>query len=324
MPKRLKLIIILLTAILEASPASYGRQLLDRVVAVVNDEAITQSELDIILRPLYEEYRRHYEGSELLKAVAEARQRILSQLIEDRLVYQEAKLREVEVEPTRIDQDLEQFKAQFENQEIYEQALQEQGISETELRERLKRQAMIRYLHDSEIRSKIVISPTDLQNYYQKNIAQFSEEPKLKIRSITIKKSFDAREKGIMDEKAVEKIKSLRAQIIKGEDFDALAKANSEDTRAQQGGLSDWIRRGDMIAAIDDVIFKLNPGDVSEMIETPMGYHIFRIEEKQEGFKKTFDQVRDEIKMMIYQEQFRKRFDEWLTELKKKAYISIR
>src|SRR3989338_6027090 len=166
MPKRLKLIIILLTAILEASPASYGRQLLDRVVAVVNDEAITQSELDIILRPLYEEYRRHYEGSELLKAVAEARQRILSQLIEDRLVYQEAKLREVEVEPTRIDQDLEQFQAQFENQEIYEQALQEQGISETELRERLKRQAMIRYLHDSEIRSKIVISPTDLQNYY--------------------------------------------------------------------------------------------------------------------------------------------------------------
>jgi parvulin-like peptidyl-prolyl isomerase len=84
------------------------------------------------------------------------------------------------------------------------------------------------------------------------------------------------------------------------------------------------VGRGDVIPAIGDVIFKLKPNEVSEMVETSMGYHLFRLEERKEGHKRSFEEARDEIFSKIFREKGSEQFRLWMEELKRKAYISVR
>lgn len=315
---------VVLALTLLTPSVSSARELLDQVIAVVNDEPINQSELDMLLKPVYDAYKQEYHGEQLVVKLNEARRKLLNQLIEDRLVYQEAKAKNIQVDYGEIDQKVKEFKAQFPNNLTLEEALRQQGLSMKEVRDRLTRQAMIRRLQETEIRSKVVISPKEVEEYYKNNEAKFSEEERIKVRSITIKKSYETREKGTKDEEAYAKVTKIRQQILSGGDFAKLAKENSEDVQAEQGGLSDWIRKGQMIPVINDTIFSMKAGDVSDIIETPMGYHLFRVEEKEMASKRSLDQVRDEIMQELYRKKTEDRFYEWMQELKRKAYISIR
>ena len=304
--------------------AATQTQLLDQVVAVVNDEAITQSELDILLRPIYEQYKNDYKGEKLIGMLNDARQKLLNQLVEDHLVFQEAAKQNIKVEEDEIDGEMEEFGKRFPNAQAMEEALRKEGLSLTDMRERLRRQTMIRRLHDLEIRSKIVVSPLEIEEYYKNHPEEFSKQERIRVRSITVKKSEEAREKGLTDEPAKDKVEGLRKKVLKGGDFGHLAQEQSEDSHSKEGGLSEWVERGAMIPAIDDVIFKIKPKEVSEIIETPMGYHFFRVEERQEGEKLTLDKARDEIFGKLFHEKTTARFREWVTELKRNAYISIR
>ena len=317
--------VLLLLTMLFLLPASYAeRQLLDQVVAVVNDDAITQSELDGLLRPLYEDYKQQFQDKKLADMMNEARGKLLNQLIEDRLVFQEAQNQKIQIEEKEVDQQMEEFKKRFSNETSLEDALRREGLTLNTMRERLHRQAMIRRMHDMEIRSKIVISPLEIESYYGAHPEEFSSEERLRVRSLTIKKNDEARQKGVTDEVAKAKIRDLREKILLGRSFEELAKQYSEDSTAKTGGLGDWISRGDMIAAIDDVVFKLKKGEISQVVETPLGYHLFRLEDLKENRKRTIQEAREEIFAKVFQEKARKRFGEWTSELKRNAYISIR
>ncbi len=306
------------------APAQEQRQVLDQVVAVVNEQAITQSELDTYLRPFYEEMKKEYQGERLMQAVAEARRKLLSQLIEDHLVYQEAQKQKIEIEETEINQDMEDLRKRFPTEREFEDALKKEGLSVNDMRERIRRQAMIRRLQDMEIRSKIVVSPLEIQDYYEKNQGEFSEKERIKIRALTIKKNDEARIKGLTDEAAKDRIDRLRERILKEEDFAKMAIENSEDAAAKKGGLSDWIQRGEMITEIDAVIFALKAGEMSEVIETPMGYHLFRMEEREQEQKRSLEEARENIYARIFRQKSLERFRDWMDQLKRSAYISIR
>nr|MBP9866409.1 peptidylprolyl isomerase [Candidatus Omnitrophota bacterium] len=170
----------------------------------------------------------------------------------------------------------------------------------------------------------VVVSPSEIEKYFNEHPEQFTSKDRIRVRSITIKKSDEAREKGLKDELASEKIHALEKSIQTGGDFSALAKENSQDVNAKDGGLGDWVERGAMIEAIDLVIFKLKAGETSAVLETAMGYHLFRCEEIQAGSKRGLEDVRDEIYGLIFRDKSEARFNEWLKELKSKAYISVR
>lgn len=300
-------------------------QLVDRIVAVVNSEVITESELDAYLRSIYEQYKNEYSGDKLMQIMTEARAKLLNQMIEDKLVLQEAKAQELEVKESEIDELTLDFKGRFKSETEMEEVMKTEGMTMKEVRERFEKQILIRKLQDRQVRAMVVVSPTEVDKYYEEHAAEFTEEERIKVRSITIKKSDEAKQKGIMDEEAKNRILDLRKKIVEqNEDFGKLAKNFSDDTKAKADGLSDWVKRGEMIPVIDDVLFKIPEGKVTEVIETPMGYHIFRIEEKRQGKKKTLEEAREEIQGKIFKTKAEARFQEWMTQLKKKAYISIR
>lgn len=322
--KRLFLIAILFLTLAIPLVHAAEEELLDRVVAVVNDEVITQAELDTFLRPIYEQYSKEYSGQELVKAINEVRHKILSQMIEDKLVYQEAVAQGIEVKDEEVDKEFQAFKAKMEKPSELDELLEREGLTMKALRERLKKQAMVRQLQDREIRSKVIVSPTEVENFFKNNPAQFQVKGRVRVRSLTIKKSEEARIKGLTDEKAKQRIDLLEQKIRLYRNFDQIVKDFSEDSHAKREGLGEWIERGAMIESVDEVIFKTPVGGLTGIVETPLGYHIFRIEAKESEKVRTFDEVKDQIAGYLFQEKSNVRFRDWMEEVKKAAYISIK
>jgi len=110
----------------------------DRIVAVVNDEPITQSELDSLLMPVYEQYKAAYGGEEFAVKINEARTNLLNQLIEDRLVAQEAEHLGVEVLEEEIDAQIDEIKKKFNDDNAFRTFLLQQGITMAKMRKRYK------------------------------------------------------------------------------------------------------------------------------------------------------------------------------------------
>ncbi len=310
--------------ILLCLPFLHAEELLDRVVAVVNDEVITQSEVDTFLRPLYEEYKDQYSGQELMKMLQDARRKLINQLIEDKLVYQEAMNRKIEVNEADIDKELAELKGRLEKPSELDLQLEREGMSVNDLREKLKKQIMIRRLQDMEVRAKVMVSPTEVENFYRENPDKFVTKDRVRVRSLTIKKSNEAREKGVTDEDAKALIDRLYRKVRKGDNFLELVENFSQDSHAKDKGAGEWIERGTMIESVDEAIFKTQVGKFTNIVETPLGYHVFRIEEREIGKKRNFEEVRDQIQMYLFREKSNLRFQEWAQELKRNAYISIR
>ncbi|OGX11136.1 MAG: hypothetical protein A2351_03250 [Omnitrophica bacterium RIFOXYB12_FULL_50_7] len=300
------------------------QELLDRVVAVVNDEVITQAELDTFLRPIYEQYSKEYSGTELMKAMNEVRQKILSQMIEDKLVYQEAVQMGIEVKDEEAEKEFQMFKAKMEKPEELDQMLEREGLTMKALRERLKKQAMVRQLQDREIRSKVIVSPAEVEDFFKNNPEKFKTRERVRVKSLTIKKSEEARSKGLTDEKAKKRIELMAQKIRISRNFDQVVKDFSEDSHAKQEGLGEWIERGAMIESVDEVIFKTPVGGITGVVETPIGYHIFRVEAKEPEKVRTFEEVKEQIAGYLFQEKSNVRFRDWMEEIKKAAYISIK
>lgn len=310
-----------------AAVAGYAarRELVDKVVAVVDEEAVTQSELDELLSPIYEQYRKQYQGEDLFRKLDEARRILLNQLIEDRLVYQEAKRAGVKVSEEELDAAVNDFKDRFQNDTEFNKLLKEEGMTITKLRERYERQIAIRKLHQYEVRSKVIVSPKEVEQYYNDHINEFATNERIQVRTITIRKSPEAVEKGLTDEAAKAKAEAVLRELVDTKaDFGELAKRYSQDSYALDGGELGFIERGDMVEAIDQVLFSLKKGETSQVLESKLGYHIFRVDDIQPGKVRSLDEVRGNIQGLLYREKMRQRFMEWMEQLKKDAYISIR
>ena len=317
--KKFNFILILLLLLI---PSRADSEIVDRVVAVVNDEVITQSEVDVLLRPWFEQFRSSYSGEDLAIKLNEMRRSLLSQLIEDKLVYQEAKKRNIEINDTEIEERITEFRRRFKNEDELARILSAQGMTINKMKERYRQQISIRRLHIMEVRNKILVSPKEIEDYFKTHENEFNQSEKIKLRSITIRKTPEDQGKKDVDAKA--KAEQILIDLKKGADFAKIAQAHSEDHNAPSGGELGFVGRGELAKDIDEIVFALNPGELTPVIETSIGYHIFKIEEKQEGKKQSLDEVRKDIQEILFREKAKKRFEDWVKDLKSKAYISIR
>lgn len=299
-------------------------EVLDKVAAVVNDEVITQSELDQLLLPVYEQYRGKLSADKLMEKMNETRQRLLSQMIEDKLVYQEAKRLSVQVTEEEVTARYEEFKTRFPDESAFDKLLTQQGLTVSKLKQRYREQIAIQKLHHHEIRSKIIVTPKDIEEYYTRHLSKFTREETVQARTITIRKSEDSVSKKLPDPVAKAKAEDILRRLYAGEDFALVARQSSEDTMATEGGNLGGVVRGDLVRNVDEVLFTLKPGELSPILETEMGYHIFKVEGKKERKTKSLEEIRDKIHDLLFREKSRQRFKEWVDGLKKNAYITIR
>jgi len=292
-------------------------EVIDKVEIIVNDEMITRREIDSSLAPLYEKYKTVYSGEELMSKLLEARQNIVSQLIDDRLVYSEAKRLNIQVSDDEVNEKINDTIRHFGSREEFQKALSIQQVTEKELLDRYREQIASRRLVDQKVGSKVVITPTEAIEYYNKHAAEFSEPEELNILNIMIKPGENAKRSATL-------IQDIMKRLNEGCDFGGLAKIYSEGPGAEDGGSMGYAKRGDLMPQIEEPIFKLKDGEISGIIQTSGGYHIFKVVDRKPAKARTLNEARDEVEGTIFRQKVNERIKEWIATLRKNAYIEIR
>jgi parvulin-like peptidyl-prolyl isomerase len=291
----------------------------NKVVAVVNDEVITQQDVDQLLSVLYAQYSQEYKGDELLQKMEQIKKDILNQIIEDKLVLSRAKELGIKVTESEVNEKLDYVRKGFLSEEEFYNTLETQGITVGNLKERYKDQIMMKKLVDNEVKTRISVLPSETSDYYEKHRNQFKEGDKYRVKNILVKAKDD-----VTFELAKVEIDNVYDKLKEGVDFDSLAMQYSQGPNAENGGDMGYIEKGQMLEALDKAIFNLKPGEFSEPVKSEIGYHIFKLEDIKYGRQASLEEVQKDIQTILFQDKFKARVNEWLLGLKKKAYICIK
>ncbi|MEK6732435.1 MAG: peptidylprolyl isomerase [Candidatus Omnitrophota bacterium] len=316
--RKIKILVIALVFVGLPFLAS-AAETINKFVAVVNDEVITQQDIDQLLAVLYAQYSQEFKGDELLQKMEHVKKDILNQIIEDKLVLSRAKELGIKVTESEIDERLDYIKKGFPSEEEFYKTLETQGVTMANLKDRYRDQIMMKKLVDYEVRSKISVLPSDVSAYYEKHRSDFREGDKYRVKNILIKAKDD-----VSIELVKVEINDIYKKLKEGGNFDELAKQYSQGPNAEKGGDMGYIEKGQMLEALDNAIFKLKPGEFSEPVKSEIGYHIFKVEDIQYGRQGSLEEAQKDIQMMLFQVKFKEKVNEWLSGLKKKAYICIK
>ncbi|MBU2062768.1 MAG: peptidyl-prolyl cis-trans isomerase [Candidatus Omnitrophica bacterium] len=290
----------------------------EKILAVVNGNPITQTDVDEILTPIYLQYKNTYSGKELEQKMEIARSDILKQLIEDELMLEEAKRQELKIEDSEIDKLVNDLKANFNTPDEFLAVLENQNVSLNELRNRYRKQLLIKKVADKEVLAKIIISPSEISEYYEKNKEQYKIPEQVRLRNIFLqaKKENEA--------EVAKNINDIYEQLKKGAEFVELVEKYSQDTNIVDSGDTGFMKRGSMRKEIEDAVFGLKEGEFTPPIKTPTGYYIFRLEEKQPVSFPPAEQVQEKIRGQLYQQKVKEKLKAWVNALKNSALIEIK
>jgi peptidyl-prolyl cis-trans isomerase SurA len=301
-----------------ASPES-GPAVANKILVVVNDEVLTQADLDIALNQISEELKSEYSGAELAAKIEESRKEYLKQMIEDKLILQEAKKLGVVVDDSEVEEQFKEIKSKFPSDDVFYQEVQKAGISTEVLKKRYRENIMMGKLVSHEVREKVVVTPSEIDDYYKKHSGELKAPEAVRIRSIMLR--FD----GEQSESSVkQKADDILKLVKEGRDFGELAKLYSQGLKSEEGGDFGFVERGQMREDFDKVIFDLKEGDVSEPVRADTGYFIFKAEEKRDERVRTLKEAHDDIENIIYREKAQQRYTDWIAKLKRDAFIQIK
>lgn len=293
-------------------------ELANKILAVVNDEVITYQELKDVLLPLYAQYQATYKGKELEEMMAEAERDMLNQLIEDRLILQEARKQNIVVNDDEVQEKIGKLKQQFSSPEEFTAVIKQQNINLKKLEELYREQLMIKELINRQVRLRVVVDPQQVTDYYHLHLQDFKDPESVRVSNILV------RTRDRLDSEAKVQAKEILKLLKEGADFSQLAQEHSQGPGAADGGDMGFVFKGQLLPEIDQEIFKLNPGQTSDLVKSDLGYHIFRVEEKRAEEIKLLDTVKAQIHEILFKQKFEEIFSEWMGKLKKHAYIVIK
>lgn len=307
---RIALVLLVSLPWYRPAPSAFSAtQLEDRIVAVVNTDLIMQSDVKRELAPEQERIRQQYRGEELDQRLKTVEYMAVTKMIERRLQLQEAKAKGVEVSDQEVKQAIRQMMQQGEKVDEKDPA------SISTVRDQLTLLKVV----DREVRSGVMVGETEMKRYYTEHQSRFALPEEYTLSQILIQpRSADGAAE------ALEKARIVIAELKRGEKFDDAALRYSDGPNASRGGRLGLVRQGELLPAIERAIASLVPGGISEIIETPEGYHIVRVDERTPKQFRPFDEVKFEIQTLVFRQKSEDVFQSWLVGLKNKAYIEIK
>jgi peptidyl-prolyl cis-trans isomerase SurA len=271
----------------------------DEIVAKVNDDIVTKSDLDSEEQALLQELYRRFSGSELDDQVAKAKKYVLRQLIDRKVLIQRAS-HMFDVNKMQ-DYFLQQFMDQqnIKSEKDLEKLLSQEGMTIADWKKKLVEYFAPQQVMRAEVSDRISISEKDARAYYDAHPDEFVVPAEATIREIVVTATASDREE------ARARADAVRAQVVApGADFAAIAGEVSAAGTKASGGLLGPIKKGDLAAPLEAAAFSVPVGEVSPVIEVEHGFHILKIESRVEAGVKPFDAVRAEIETKLQSERF--------------------
>ncbi len=300
-----------------ASDGSAPRgMVLDRVVAVVNDEALTLSEVQEEGQPVIRKVFQDFVGAERERRVEEAQKRLLDDLIDRRLMYQVAKREGLLPSAAEINGAIDELKR---NNNVTDDAqfrtlLRAEGLTLEQVRRSIGERLAIGRLLARQVRSTIILTEEELLKYYESHPDKYQRIPLAEIRHILLPAAPGA------DEAASRaKAEDLLAKIQGGADFVQVSREYS----GERGADLMKVHRGELAPEIEAAAFGLPEGGVSPPIRTRAGWHVIKLEHVQRDPVAPFTEVRESIREQLFQEKFDAKRKEWLAALRSRTFIQV-
>jgi parvulin-like peptidyl-prolyl isomerase len=293
-------------------------EVIEEIVAVVNDDIITLTDFKAAEAKLRFMLNQRLEGENLNREFKRARENLLEQLINEILLLQEAKKKDINVNE-EVKLFIENFKKEnnIETDEQLRREMAREGIDFDAWRKEIEKQFLQQKVIMMEIDYKISLTDTELVNYYKENKEEFTQPAEVKLKGIFL--SGENR-----DEKELERIsQEITEKLKQGIDFSELASQFSEGPEKEKGGDLGFFKKGELNKIFENEVFKLNPGEITPWLKTQQGWYIFKVEEKKEAQLSSFEEVKDKIREKIFLQKKRKKIEEFLTKLKENSYIKI-
>ena len=288
------------------------------VVARVNGEAINKADLENAVKGL--------EGRAGGPVPADQRDRVYRGVLDDmiayRLLVQEVKARKIIVPESDIDAQIAQIRSQFQTDAQFQQALTMQKMTLAAVRDDARSELGVGKLVETEIAGKIAVTPEAVTDFYQKNQDKFQQGARVRASHILIAvpETADAAAKQQAKTKAEAVLKDLKG----GKDFAAAAKESSQDPgSAPSGGDLGFFEQGQMVPPFEQAAFALKPGAMSELVESPFGFHIIKVAEKQDARVVPLEEAKPKIDEFLSSQNRQTQTQAFVSTLKAKAKIEI-
>jgi peptidyl-prolyl cis-trans isomerase SurA len=279
----------------------------DRVVAVVNDEIITMSDLQ-------RELQKHPEITD--------QKLLLEEMIDRKLQMWAAKRNGMSVSDKEMNEAISDIMERNKmDAKQFEAALAKEGLTLEQYRSEFREQMTMSRLFNKFVRSGLSIDEAEIRAYYDKNTKLYALPEELRIRHLVI--AAPAGAPAAKAAAAKETADGLMARVRKGEDFIRLIREHSESPTAKQDGDLGFLQRGQAIPEIEEAAKDLKPGEYAGPVRCEDGYHIIRLEEIRTPVR-PFEKVKEEIQKTLFDQKLENTYRSFLQSLRSESHIENR
>jgi len=302
-------------------PAADSGDVMDRVVCVVNNDAITLFELEEVeAHYLYENKEQPPEGS----ARKALRERLLKRIIDSRIQLQQAEREKVTVDDAEITEQLDEIMKKVNAKTVpeFEEILKGQGLTLDAVKRRIREQIMVQRLTRRKVALRVTVTEQEIDRYLDDNRDKLEVGLSFEARHILF---LPAPPQGEAEWGAAgRKAEQVYVLLNQGQEFSELAQKYSEDASGKDGGSLGTLKRGELAPDIEEAILKLQPGRYSGPFRSKVGYHLFRLDSRESLTGEALAQSRNQIRDILYRQKYDSRMQEWLAEIRQRAVIDIR
>lgn len=320
-------LVILATALGSRHIHAQGTEVIDGVAAIVNNEVITISQVRELIGTRERAMREAYNGPDLADKIKEMRLAALKDLVDRQLIIQEfRKMQEKGANiPDHVVDDRVQSVIREEfggDRAAFVRTLQAQGYTLTRFKEIEKEKIIVQALRQSKMTDSFVVSPNQIQAFYDKNRPAYSLPEQVKLRMIVLREGNSGDIiSGANKEQVAEEI---REKLKTGAEFDRMAQMYSEDEATRDaGGDWGWVERTTLNEQLTKAAFSLKAGEISPIIKIQGSFYILTVEARKNAAVKPLGEVREEIEKTLMQKERMKSQQRWIDGLRQKAYIKI-
>lgn len=291
-----------------------GAEVVDRIVAVVNEEIILLSDLTEAARPYVERIRSMNVSPEREnQLIFQVREDLIRQLVDQKLTDQEVERFQISVTQKEIDNAIERFKqANRFTDERLRAELEKEGITMSDYRDRIQDQILRGKLVNRQVRSKIVITDEDIRSYFEQHPDQYGNVRRVHLRNLMVRlpPGADAASK----EAAMARMQQIREKLVAGESFD------KSGTEGRDLGFFEFSQ---LSPQLQEALRGLEPGDYTPVLDTDQGLQVFYLQDVETLPGKTLEEASEEIEQELYEEIVNEKFQSWLEDLRKRSHIKI-
>jgi len=299
-----------------AGPAA--GQVVEEIVAIVNDDVITLSDFRSYHDTVYQMLRGQYQGEEFDKQYERVKKELLDTMITDLLLLQLAKKRQYAVGED-VKNYVERLKKEnnIETDAQFQQALAQQGIPYEQFLKQVEENILRQVFISQEVDRSIVVDESEGVGYYKLNEAAFTEPEEFKLRAIYLS----------TETRTAEELESRKAEISDkvggGGDFAALAAELGDSPLKENQGDLGFIKKGELDKTLEQAVVNLKPGEIAPWVQSRNGWYLLRLEEKKESRLKPYEEVSKDIWERLFMQKKGKKMVEFIASIKAKNFIKI-